>query len=99
MLGIARGRVRVILGGESGEEFLLEAGDVVVLPAGTGHKRIEGSDDLLVVGAYPPGQDWDLIRGDEPKKKAAAIERIGHVPLPKSDPVLGASGPLTELWK
>jgi uncharacterized protein YjlB len=98
VLGIARGRVRVILGGESGEEFLLEAGDVVVLPAGTGHKRIEGSDDLLVVGAYPPGQDWDLIREDEPKKKAAAMERIARVPLPTADPVVGADGPLIKLW-
>jgi uncharacterized protein YjlB len=98
VLGIARGRVRVILGGENGEEFVLEAGDVVVLPAGTGHKRIEGSDDLLVVGAYPPGQDWDLIRGDEPKKKAAAAERIASVPLPAADPVVGANGPLVRLW-
>jgi uncharacterized protein YjlB len=98
VLGIARGRVRVILGGESGEEFLLEAGDVVVLPAGTGHKRIEGSTDLLVVGAYPPGQDWDLIREDEPKKKTAAVERIARVPLPTADPVAGADGPLMRLW-
>ena len=99
VLGIARGRVRVKLGGETGEEFTLEAGDVVVLPAGTGHKRIEGSSDLLVVGGYPPGQDWDLIREDEPNKKAAAVERIVRVPLPTSDPVAGEWGPLTELWK
>jgi uncharacterized protein YjlB len=99
VLGIARGRARVILGGESGEEFALEAGDVVVLPAGTGHKRIEGSDDFLVVGGYPEAQDWDLIRGDEPKKKAAAVARIARVPFPHSDPVLGADGPLIRLWK
>ena len=99
VLGIARGRVQVILGGKGGQEFSLEAGDVVVLPAGTGHKRVEGSKDFLVVGAYPEGQDWDLIREDEPDKKAAAVARIARVPLPPSDPVLGADGPLTQLWK
>jgi uncharacterized protein YjlB len=99
VLGIARGRARVKLGGESGEEFALEAGDVVVLPAGTGHKRIEASDDFLVVGAYPEGQDWDLIREDEPQKKAAAVARIGKVPLPRNDPVAGADGPLVSLWR
>jgi uncharacterized protein YjlB len=98
VLGIARGAVRVMLGGESGQQFFLEAGDVVVLPAGTGHKRIEGSGDLLVVGAYPEGQAWDLIREDEPDKKKAALARIARVPLPRSDPVLGAEGPLPALW-
>jgi len=96
-LGIARGSATVILGGPHGREFDLLAGDVVVLPAGTGHKRIGGSRDLLVVGAYPPGQTWDLIR-EEPEKKAAAMRRIAEVPLPESDPVLGTAGPLIRIW-
>lgn len=97
-LGIARGSATVILGGAGGKEFVLSAGDVVVLPAGTGHKRIGASTDLLVVGAYPPGQTWDLIR-EEPEKKAAAVARIARVPLPQSDPVRGPDGPLVGLWR
>ena len=97
-LGVARGRATVILGGPDGREFELSAGDVVVLPAGTGHKRIGSSRDLLVVGAYPPGQEnYDLIR-EEPEKKAAAVKRIAKVPLPVSDPLHGRDGPLNRLW-
>jgi uncharacterized protein YjlB len=51
-----------------------------------------------VVGAYPRGQSWDLIR-EEPEKKIAAMKRIAEVPLPESDPVLGAKGPLMTMWR
>jgi uncharacterized protein YjlB len=97
VLGIAKGEVKLRLGGENGRDFELRAGDVVVLPAGTGHKCLSASDDLLVIGAYPPGQDYDELRGsasDRPK----ALERIKRVALPESDPVYGKDGPLLALW-
>ena len=58
---------------------------------------IEGGEGLLVVGAYPGGSDWDLVR-DDAKLIDAARKRIAAVPLPESDPVDGASGPLVKLW-
>lgn len=97
-LGIAKGEVTVMLGGPDGKEFTLSAGDVVVLPAGTGHRRISRPGGLLVVGAYPRGQSWDLIR-EEPEKKVAAMKRIAEVKLPESDPVLGGKGPLIRMWR
>jgi uncharacterized protein YjlB len=96
-LGIAQGRVTVRLGGEKGRDFELQAGDVLVLPAGTGHKRLAASDDLLVIGAYPPGSDYDMLRG-KPGEQREARARIAQVPVPDSDPVFGKDGPLPRLW-
>ncbi len=97
-LGIASGAVRVRLGGEQGKDFDLGAGDVAILPAGTGHKRLSASKDLLVIGAYPPGQRWDILHG-HPAERPAALEKIAGVPLPESDPVLGQTGLLIDLWR
>ena len=97
-LGIARGRVTVRLGGEQGRDFELTVGDVAVLPAGTGHKRLTEQGDLLVVGAYPAGQTWDLLRGD-PFERPAALRNIARVPPPAGDPVHGANGPLVRIWR
>ncbi len=96
VLGIARGWARVRFGGEAGETIRVAAGDVAVLPAGTGHERLEGSADLLVVGAYPDGQEADLVRADRQPLTAAAIARIAAVPLPEQDPVRG--GPM-KAWR
>jgi uncharacterized protein YjlB len=98
-LGIARGRARVRFGGAQGEELDVEAGDVAVLPAGTGHQRLSGSDDLLVIGAYPPEGTYNLCRADNPADREAALLTIPKVPVPDSDPVAGNGGPLTKLWR
>jgi uncharacterized protein YjlB len=97
VLGIAAGATAVVLGGPSGQRFDVSAGDVLVLPAGTGHRRVAPLDGLLVVGAYPRGQDWDLRRGD-PAEHDEVLANIARVALPETDPVAGADGPLVALW-
>lgn len=97
VLGIARGRAEVRLGGEHGVVLTLHAGDVVVIPAGGGHQNLGSSGDLLVVGAYPRGQDWDLCYG-EPDERPRVLANIERVPLPPGDPVYGAEGPLVRHW-
>jgi uncharacterized protein YjlB len=97
VLGIAAGTVTVQLGGEEGPLLELEPGDVVLLPAGVAHKNIDSSDDLVVVGAYPPGQIWDMNTGGEDERHRVD-ESIAHVPLPTTDPVFGPEGPLVSLW-
>lgn len=98
VLGIARGHARVQFGGSSGKVIAVKAGDVVVLPAGTGHRRIAQSDDLLVVGAYPAGGRYDEPRPDEVDHKKA-VESITKVRRPAKDPVFGKAGPLLALWR
>jgi uncharacterized protein YjlB len=85
----------VRLGGPDGRDLEVAAGDVLVLPAGTGHRRLEAGADLLVVGAYPPGQSGDIQRGPATAAMAAAIAAL---PPPASDPVEGPDGPVLRAW-
>ena len=95
VLGFAAGHADPILGGEGGEPVTVHAGDVAVLPTGTGHCRITASDDFLVVGAYPENEHWDIWRT---AATPDVLERMRHVRFPASDPLSGASGPLPKLW-
>ena len=96
MLGIAAGRARLLIGGPSGREISVNAGDCLVLPAGTGHKRIDASRDFLVVGAYPPAQEPDIQTGAASEEQ---LRRIASVPLPPADPLEGAEGSLARFWR
>jgi uncharacterized protein YjlB len=97
-LGIARGHARVRFGGDRGKEFELSAGDVAILPAGTGHQCLKLTKDFSVVGAYPPGAKMHVTR-PTPENHARALRTIPEVRLPESDPVSGKEGPLVRLWK
>jgi uncharacterized protein YjlB len=97
VLGIFRGRVRVQFGGPQGVKLELTAGDVAVLPAGTAHRNLKSSADLGVVGAYPPGDEYDLLRGKE-EELPRAVANIRQVRKPAKDPVFGTAGGLCEHW-
>lgn len=94
VLGIAAGTAQVALGGPQGRTVSVSAGDVLVLPAGTGHCNAS-SEGLIVAGAYPEGQRWDLRRGERVEHRQV-VANIARVPLPRSDPVGGA---LLDLWR
>ena len=75
----------------------VKAGDVIIIPAGVGHKKLDASSDFAVVGAYPEGRDWDVLKG-EPGERPTADENIASLPIPKSDPLLGIKNGLTRIW-
>ncbi len=97
-MGVARGRARVRFGGRKGKEIDIAAGDVVILPAGTGHQCLAHSPDLTVIGAYPPNGKYNLCRGSK-AEHAKALALIPKVPQPATDPVFGPKGPLMALWR
>lgn len=97
VLGVYRGRARVRFGHTGGVETELQAGDVVVIPAGVGHECLESTADFHAVGAYPDGQEPDMMKGLA-GERPAADHRIEKVPLPKADPAQGREGPMMDLW-
>ncbi|KAA0012083.1 cupin domain-containing protein [Billgrantia pellis] len=93
--GVLAGRGRLRLGGEKGQDVELNVGDVLVLPAGTGHCHLWASDDFLLLAAYPEDQrELDLIRAD-PDAHDAAVARIAKVSRPLRDPL---GGDLARWW-
>lgn len=98
VLGVACGSARVHFGGARGRALEITAGDVAILPAGTGHQCLSASGDFSVVGAYPPGPPMDLQR-PTPENHAKALKTIPLVAIPATDPVMGKDGPLVRLWK
>lgn len=96
VLGVASGEACLMLGGAQGVEFRVRPGDVIVIPAGVGHKCLSASEDFLVVGAYPRGEQPDLLKSSSARE---IRERIAAVPLPDQDPLHGPEGPLFAHWK
>ena len=92
VLGVYSGSALLQFGGEQGIRVEVKAGDVAVIPAGVAHKRVHSSDDFRVVGAYPEGQVWDMCYGRE-GERPRADHAIASVPLPRTDPVYGDTGP------
>jgi uncharacterized protein YjlB len=98
VLGVYSGAATLRLGGEHGKDVEVQAGDVIVIPAGVAHQNIGASNDFGVVGAYPEGRKWDLARGlsgERPK----ADHNIAALPMPENDPIYGLEGPLPKIWQ
>lgn len=98
VLGVPKGSAQVQLGGDHhGQTFEIQAGDVIIIPAGVAHKNLGSTPDFQVIGAYPLGQTWDMNYG-KPTERPQADQNIAQVPLPRLDPVYGKKGLLAEYW-
>lgn len=91
------GAAQVQFGGPNGLSLSFEAGDAVIIPAGVAHKKIDGTDDFICMGAYPDGRSYDMLYGNA-GEETTARENIRKVPLPENDPLYGADGPLIKNW-
>jgi uncharacterized protein YjlB len=98
VLGIARGRASVRLGGNRGRIVNLKAGDAVVIPAGTGHQCLSATRTFLVIGAYPPSGTYDECGPtlEEHGRNVKAVRKVGR---PRKDPLFGSDGPLLKAWR
>lgn len=97
VLGVFSGKALLHLGGEEGKKIEVTAGDIIVIPAGVGHKNL-GSENFKIVGAYPGGSDYDIRKGKE-GERPEADKNIAAVPLPDADPFLGKEDGVPEIWR
>lgn len=98
-LGVARGHATLQLGGPEGETLEVQPGDGILIPAGTGHLKVESSKGFQVIGAYPSGQENPEIFRQLSLISDEIRSGVENTPLPETDPVLGKTGPLFEYWK
>ena len=98
VLGCISGAARVGFGGDHGIVADFRAGDVVVIPAGVGHKRVSQEPGFRVVGGYPPGQNGAVTNAGE-VELAQAVRETAQVPVPASDPMWGPDDGLPVLWR
>lgn len=97
-LCVVEGSVEIILGGPGGKKVEMEAGDVIIIPAGVGHKCLSASEDFLCVGGYPRGKEYNILHG-KASELADALKHIQQVPLPDNDPVYSKEGFIRYYWK
>lgn len=88
------GRARIGFGGDDGVSVEFGVGDLCIIPAGVGHRRLEASDDFLVAGGYPPGQEGNIVRPGQMEADRARRE-IEAVALPGTDPISGVGEGVT----
>lgn len=97
-MAICMGSATIILGGPNGKRIKLMKGDIIILPAGVGHKCSSFSKDFLCVGAYPEGKNYDTNIGTA-KEYKEAMPKIKALSLPMHDPLFGKEGFLRSYWK
>ncbi|KAH7928824.1 hypothetical protein BV22DRAFT_1003976 [Leucogyrophana mollusca] len=99
VLCISSGRAKLCFGGENNPgrvEAELKKGDVIIMPAGVGHRLLEDLDGgFEIVGSYPKGKNWDMCYGREDEE--SKIEGIKDLRWFERDPIYGDEGPVLQV--
>lgn len=97
VLGCVAGQARIGFGGDGGLVADVEVGDVAIVPAGVGHRKLEASPDFLMAGGYPPGQEGNIVQPGNLDDDTILAE-IGSLPLPETDPITGRADGVVAFW-
>ena len=99
VLCISNGKAKLCFGGEENSgrvETVASKGDVIVVPAGVGHRLLEDiSGAFQMVGSYPMGDDWDMCYGK--KGEEEKVKSIEKLPWFRKDPIYGDEGPVLDV--
>ena len=91
LLTTSAGKARLLFGGESNPrnvEVDVKKGDAILIPAGVGHRLLEGSHGFEMVGLYAVRADkWDMCYGQEGEK--GVEDRIRKFEWFDRDPLYG----------
>jgi len=99
VLGVYEGNAEVMLGGPKGKVFNIRYGDIVIIPAGVAHKKINASNNFGVIGAYPDGMPYDM-KYCKAEERPEADQQIAKVPIPVRDPLFGNDpNAIFDYWK
>ncbi len=98
VLSVFSGSAKCCFGGEQNEgrvELVLEQGDVVIVPAGVGHRLLEEHGSFQMVGSYPKGKTWDMCYGKSGEEEQ--VKQIGSLRWFQRDPIYGDAGPCLDV--
>jgi uncharacterized protein YjlB len=97
-MAILKGKTTLLLGGRGGKKLQVAAGDVVIIPAGVAHCNLGKENDVVCIGGYPQGKDFDIKYG-HPGERPQADRNIENLGIPQKDPVFGDTNGLIRYWK
>ena len=93
-MSIVSGTARLCFGGEDNPDRVeadVQNGDVIVVPAGVGHRLLTDGGGFEMVGSYPKGHNWDMCYGKAgEEQRVKAIEQLEWF---ETDPIYGNEGP------
>ena len=96
-MAVIKGQAMILLGGMHGRNVLLKKGDIIVVPAGVAHMNLGNEKDLIFIGGYPSGRNYDMNygRADEHPK---VDNNMRFLPIPDTGPLYGHADPLIDIW-
>jgi uncharacterized protein YjlB len=97
-MAVVKGSTQLMLGGPGGTIVDVARGDVIVIPAGVAHRNLGNEKDVICVGGYPHGKDFDMNYG-KAGERPHTDHNIQSLPLPGTDPVFGLDAGVVKIWK